>query len=149
MTSSRVSAATERKAMPGNRLAHPSPVPADREPVDGHAWSGLCYTCSWADHERAAKINPFPSPHNGARPTGCEGGGRDFWDGRGGESQGGGGCGEQDDDKCLNEQILHCIILSPVKKIKYVATVSGNILSLSFSSALFCRVFSNLGDYWQ
>jgi len=29
-------AATERKAMPGNQLAHPSPVPADREPVDGH-----------------------------------------------------------------------------------------------------------------
>ena len=24
------------QAMPGNRLAHPSLVPADREPVDGH-----------------------------------------------------------------------------------------------------------------
>ncbi|NLE26888.1 MAG: hypothetical protein GX625_16415 [Clostridiaceae bacterium] len=29
-------AATERKAMPGNRLAYPSPVPAERVPVDGH-----------------------------------------------------------------------------------------------------------------
>ena len=29
-------AATERKAMSGNRLVHPSLVSADREPVDGH-----------------------------------------------------------------------------------------------------------------
>ena len=82
--------------MPGNRLAHPSPVPADREPVDGHgleavyAISGNC-----ADYERAGKIKaPSLPPITGARPTGCEGGREGVGDGRGGEAGVGGGCGE-------------------------------------------------------
>ena len=45
--------------MSGNRLAHPSPVPADREPVDGHglerdryfpAARMLCRYSSWLSY---------------------------------------------------------------------------------------------------
>jgi hypothetical protein len=43
--------------MPGNRLAHPSPVPADREPVDGHGLEAVyAIPGSWADHERAGRL---------------------------------------------------------------------------------------------
>ena len=59
--------------MPGNRLAHPSPVPADREPVDGHGLEAVyAIPGSWADHERAGRLSFLP-PITGARPTGARG----------------------------------------------------------------------------
>ena len=72
--------------MPGNRLAHPSPVPADREPVDGHgleavyAISGNC-----ADYERAGKIKaPSPPPYSRGEADGVRGGEGRGWGWEGG-----------------------------------------------------------------
>ena len=62
--------------MPGNRLAHPSPVPADREPVDGHGLAAVyAIPGSCADHERAGKIKaPSLPPYNRGEADGVRGG---------------------------------------------------------------------------
>jgi len=82
--------------MPGNRLAHPSPVPADREPVDGHGLEAVyAIPGSWSDHERAGKIKvPSLPPYNRGEADGVRGGREGVGDGRGGEAGVGGGCGE-------------------------------------------------------